>query len=78
MSASAQAVPARFNREINTMSTLMPEGEGVRKAVKWISENLKLDSKQSLQKLINEAIAQFDLSPRDSELLIGFYRTHRE
>jgi hypothetical protein len=60
------------------MSSVMPEGEGVRKAVKWISENLKLSSDQSIQKLINQAIARFDLSPKDAELLIGFYRTHKE
>jgi hypothetical protein len=72
-------VPARSEKkEVIAMSPVMPEGEGVRKAVKWISENLKLSSDQSIQKLINQAIAQFDLSPKDSELLIDFYRTHKE
>lgn len=59
------------------MGTVMPEGEGLRKAVKWISENLKEGSDQSLKKLINDAISRFDLSPKDAELLINFYREHK-
>ncbi|MFH0811699.1 MAG: hypothetical protein V2A69_02515 [Pseudomonadota bacterium] len=60
-----------------SMGTVMPEGEGLRKAVKWISENLKEGSDQSLKKLINDAISRFDLSPKDAELLINFYREHK-
>jgi hypothetical protein len=60
------------------MSETLPHGENIRKAVKWISENLKEDPEQSLKKLINEAILRFDLSPGDSEFLINFYREEKK
>ncbi|MFQ5632650.1 MAG: hypothetical protein ACE5I1_28105 [bacterium] len=56
------------------MSTIMPEGEAVRRAVSWISENLKDEPAASVQKLVNEAITRFDLSPKDSVALMHFYR----
>ena len=56
------------------MSEALPHGENIRKAVKWISENLKEDPEQSLKKLINETILRFDLSPGDSEFLMNFYK----
>ena len=60
------------------MTKVLPKGECVRKAVKWISENLKENPDQSLQKLINDAILRFDLSPNDSEMVINFYRESKE
>lgn len=56
------------------MATIMPEGEAIRKAVKWISDNLQDDPNKSVQKLINEAVMRFDLSPKDAEFLTDFYR----
>ena len=56
------------------MTTIMPEGEAVRKAVKWISDELKEDPGHSLHKLVNNAILRFDLSPKESEFLAEFYR----
>ena len=56
------------------MTERSARSEQVRRAVKWISENLKESPEQSLKNLINEAILRFDLSPFDSELLINFYR----
>jgi hypothetical protein len=56
------------------MTTIMPEGEAIRKAVKWISGVLQDDPSKSRQKLINEAILRFDLSPKDAEFLTEFYR----
>ena len=55
------------------MSNIVPEGEATRNAVKWISGNLQDDPDQSVQKLVNEAILRFDLSPKDSDFLIRFY-----
>ena len=60
------------------MTEVLPKGEGVRKAVKWISEHLKENAEQPVKKLINEAIMKFDLSPMDSELLINFYREEKK
>lgn len=56
------------------MSTIMPEGDAVRRAVSWISEHLKDDPAASVQKLVNQAITQFNLTPKDSLALMHFYR----
>jgi hypothetical protein len=55
------------------MATIMPEGEAIRKAVKWISDKLLDDPNKSVQKLINEAVMRFDLSPKDTVFLTDFY-----
>jgi hypothetical protein len=56
------------------MATAMPEGEAIRKAVKWISATHEDKPDVSLNKLINEAVMRFDLSPKDSEFLHGFFK----
>ncbi len=56
------------------MANVMPEGESLRKAVKWISEELNEDPEKSVQKLVNEAVTRFDLSPKDSDFLVSFYK----
>jgi hypothetical protein len=60
------------------MADILPEGEELRRAVKWISGNLETDPAQSVQKLVEEAIFKFDLSPKDAEFLIGFFRKRKE
>ena len=52
------------------MTTVQPEGEDLRKAVKWISEERKYDPRTRLSKLIEEACLKFDLSPMDAEYLL--------
>jgi hypothetical protein len=42
--------------------------------VRWISDRLKEGGGASLTALLDEASRRFDLSPRDSELVIDFYR----
>jgi len=56
------------------MATVMPEGEAIRKAVKWISAKHEEKPDVSLSKLIDEAVIKFDLSPLDSEFLHGFFK----
>ncbi len=58
------------------MPTIMPEAENVQKAIKWISANMEENGNQPLQKLIESAVFKFDLSPKDTEFLMGFYRNH--
>ena len=60
------------------MTEVMPKGENVRRAVRWISDNLRENANQSLKKLINDAILRFDLSPGDSEFLINFYKENKK
>ena len=59
------------------MTTTVPEGEAIRNAVKWISGFLQEDPDQAVQKLVNEAILRFDLSPKDADFLIRFYREEK-
>jgi hypothetical protein len=57
------------------MTTLQPEGEDIRRAVKWISEERASNTQKKLSELIGEACLKFDLSPMDAEFL---FRTLRE
>ena len=55
-------------------SDLLPEGEAMRQAVHWIVEERKSDGTVPLAKLLDRATLKFDLSPRQSQLLITFYQ----
>lgn len=60
------------------MSTVMPDSENVQKAIKWISASLEENPSQPKLKLIESAAARFDLSPKDTEFLMGFFRDHQK
>jgi hypothetical protein len=60
------------------MTTVQPEGEDLRKAVKWISEERKYNPGQKLAALIEEACMKFDLSPMDAEYLFRFIQHQKE
>jgi len=55
--------------------SIFPEGDRPKRAVLWISENLKEDPPRPMMKLVHQAIALFDLTPKESEELIQFYRS---
>ena len=50
--------------------SMLPEGEQLRRAVKWISDMRLIDSGVSQAKLIAEACLKFDLPPKDAEFLM--------
>ena len=54
------------------MSSIVPEGAAIRKAVQWISK-MRGERNASLATLIDEACVQFNLSPKDSEFLSRFF-----
>jgi hypothetical protein len=56
------------------MNTILPDNEPLKRAVKWISEQLIDDENKPKQLLINEAILRFDLNPKLSMYLINFYK----
>ena len=56
------------------MDTILPQGENIRKCIKWISEHMSQDENQSIPKLVQDAIFRFNLSPKDAEFLIQFYK----
>lgn len=60
------------------MHDLLPDGEDIRRAVKWVSGNLQENPDQPVGPLVQEAIFKFDLSPRDAEFLIMFYSQGKE
>jgi len=53
--------------------SILPEGEQLRKAVRWISEERQTREDANLAKLINEACIKFDLSPADTDFLFRFF-----
>jgi hypothetical protein len=55
------------------MAGQLPEGEDLRRAVKWISSNLQDNPDQRVSPLIQEAVFKFDLSPKDADFLYTFY-----
>ncbi len=56
------------------MHDLLPEGEELRRAVKWISGRLQDEPGRPAGEFVQEAIFRFDLSPKDAEFLIGLFR----
>ncbi len=56
------------------MTTVMPEGDAIRKAVKWISNQKQEHPDLELRDIVNRAILKFDLSPKDAEFLFKFYK----
>jgi hypothetical protein len=59
------------------MPTIVPQGEDLRKAVKWISEERQSSPQRKLVKLVEEASIKFDLSPADGEFLFKFFREQK-
>lgn len=49
--------------------SIMPKGEELRKAVKWISEMRLSEPDIDLQQLIEQACLKFNLSPKEAEYL---------
>jgi len=56
------------------MSTVMPQGDALKKAVAWVSEKRAAQPDLNVNKLVDEACLQFDLSPKDSEFLSRFVK----
>ena len=52
--------------------SIEPQGESLRKAVKWISEERRFNPQADLKKLIENACIQFNLSPKDEDFLLRF------
>lgn len=59
------------------MATIVPQGEDLRKAVKWISEERQGSPEKKLAKLVEEASVKFDLSPVDAEFLFKFFKEQK-
>jgi hypothetical protein len=53
--------------------SILPEGEQLRKAVKWISDERLDNPDVNLSTLIGDACLKFDLPPKDAEFLMHFF-----
>ena len=54
------------------MSSIMPEGTAIRKAVQWISKTRE-EGNTPITSLIDQACVRFNLSPKDAEFLNRFF-----
>jgi hypothetical protein len=60
------------------MSTVTPEGENLRKAVKWITE-MRVNSPGTPEEtLLEEAARTFNLTPLDAEFLARNLKTAQQ
>jgi len=56
------------------MSSIIPEGTAVRKAVQWISQMREEGGETSLATLIEKACLRFNLPPKDCDFLNRFFQ----
>lgn len=49
---------------------MVPEGEGLRRALRWLDDRVKDDPRAPRAKLVSEASVQFDLTPVEEEFLL--------
>ena len=59
------------------MATIVPKGENVRRALKWISDNRLEDENKSISRLIQEAGLKYNLSPKEEAFLVNFYKENK-
>lgn len=60
------------------MTRVQPQGEALKKAVQWISEERKKNPDINLAVLVDKTAFRFDLSPKDSEFLLRFVQTQTD
>lgn len=56
------------------MPTIMPEGELLRRAVKWICEQFDTDVVRPTPQIMDQAAVRFNLGPADQEALDRFFK----
>lgn len=54
--------------------SLLPQGESLRKAVRFISDERQHNPKRAIQAIVEEACAKYNLSPKDAEFLTRYVR----
>jgi len=56
------------------MTTILPQGEDLRRATRWITEERAADPQKTIKDLVDGACLKFDLSPLDAEFVERFVR----
>jgi hypothetical protein len=59
------------------MSNMMPQGDALRNAIKWIAEKRNENPGINLSRLVDETSLKYDLSPKDSEFLLRFVKENQ-
>jgi hypothetical protein len=59
------------------MTTIMPPGEDIRKAVQWLSEMQQSKTNIDPRKLVEQACIKFNLSPIDAEYLAKWVKVEK-
>ena len=59
------------------MTTVQPDSEDIRRAVKWITEVRKHEPGRTIDQLLEEASRKFDLSPLEAEFLQRFVKDEK-
>ncbi|HEY6003935.1 MAG TPA: hypothetical protein VIV57_13745 [Anaeromyxobacter sp.] len=49
---------------------IMPQGEGLRRALRWLDDRVRDDPQADRSKLVSEASVRFDLSPVEEDFLL--------
>lgn len=56
-----------------TLMSILPQGEQLRRALTWIAQQTQDRPGTSLPRIIGDACLKFDLPPKDEEFLLHFY-----
>ena len=54
--------------------SLHPPGHRLQQAVRWISDELQANPGSPIPPLVEQATSKFDLTPKEGDELIEFYR----
>ena len=52
---------------------ILPKGEQLRRAIRWISDERLDNPNANLSKLIGDACLKFNLPPKDADFLVNFF-----
>jgi len=59
------------------LATIIPKGESLKQAIKWISAERQEDETKNLSLLIQKAALRFNLSPKEEDFLCNFYKEEK-
>ncbi|MCA1787003.1 MAG: hypothetical protein LC657_13600 [Desulfobacteraceae bacterium] len=60
------------------MSNVQQQGEALKKAIQWVSDERRKLPDTPAVKLANDAALRFDLSPKDSDFLLRFVKEENQ
>jgi len=60
------------------MHDILPEGEDLRRAIRFVSACLQEGTEKTIHQLVHDATFKFDLSPKDADFLMDFFRRRKD